>query len=229
MTQPDTVHVKSLSSVDFFSSQASTAGAMPTSDGNILGEKTHFASLASGGAGVTLPSLDRPFSSQTHIKAQGSPAPLQTTPELAQPESVFINQISTLITTLKPNETTKSTSFKDSPARMSSHKELGVCTEVPAFYPDAVNQASVDALEDNSQEKNQKISSEPALEQSRGQQAADIYKYLSKTGSWSRSASLPRGYRRSEGSCRLSSAITAKPFGTKQSRMSSLPRICNVS
>lgn len=53
-------------------------------------------------------------------------------------------------------------------------------------------------------------------------------KYLSRCGTWSGSASLPRGYRRSEGTSRLSSAITARPFGSKPSRVSSLPRLCNV-
>ncbi|XP_031702491.1 LIM domain only protein 7b isoform X2 [Anarrhichthys ocellatus] len=92
-------------------------------------------------------------------------------------------------------------------------------------------QAGVGALEDlnhKSQEESQKTSWEPAVEQGRGQQVAGAYKYLSSTGSWSGSASLPRGYRRSEGSTRLSSAITARPFGTKQSRVSLLPRLCNV-
>lgn len=202
---------------------------MPASDGNILGEETHFASLASDGAGVTTPSLDCPFSSQTQVKAQGSPAPVIPTSEPGQPENVFTNQISTLVTTIKPNETMKSTSTGDPTASTSSHKELPLCVDpkVPTFCPDAVNQAGVDAL---SQEEGQKISSwEPAAEQSRSQQAASVYKYLPRAGSWSGSASLPRGYRRSEGSSRLSSAITARPFGTKQSRVSSLPRLCNVS
>ncbi|XP_040894523.1 LIM domain only protein 7-like isoform X2 [Toxotes jaculatrix] len=201
-------------------SQGSLVGAMPASDGNILGEETHFASLASDGAGVTTPSLDCPFSSQTQVKAQGSPAPFHPTSELAQPESIFTSQISTLVTTIQPNETTKSKSPRDPTTSILS--------------PDAVNQTAVDALEGlshqnhKSQEESQKTSWEPAVEQGRGQQATGAYKYLARTGSWSGSASLPRGYRRSEGSSRLSSAITARPFGTKQSRMSSLPRLCNV-
>ncbi|KAK5915475.1 hypothetical protein CesoFtcFv8_001061 [Champsocephalus esox] len=93
--------------------------------------------------------------------------------------------------------------------------------------------AGVDGLEDlshknhKSQEESQKMSWEPAVEHGIGQQAAAGYSFMSKTGSWSGSASLPRGYRRSEGSSRLSSAITARPFGTK-SRVSSLPRLFNV-
>ncbi|XP_044049697.1 LIM domain only protein 7b isoform X3 [Siniperca chuatsi] len=211
--------------------RGSSVGAMPASDGNILGEETHFASLASDGAGVTTPSLDYPFSSQTQAKAQGSPAPFQPTSELAQSENVFTNQIATLTTTVQPNETTNSTSTRDPTASMSSQKELPFCVD-PNFCPDAVNQVGVDDLEGHqnhkSQEESHKTSWEPAVEQGRGRQAAGVYKYLSRTGSWSGSASLPRGYRRSEGSSRLSTAITARPFGTKQSRVSSLPRLCNV-
>ncbi|XP_037610238.1 LIM domain only protein 7b isoform X3 [Sebastes umbrosus] len=208
--------------------QGPSVGAMPASDGNILEEETQVASLASDGAGVTTPSPDCPFSSQTQVKAQGSPAPLQPTSELAQPENVFTNQISTLTTTTKLTNTRAES--------MSSQKELPFCVDpkVPTFIPDAVNPAGVDALEDlphqnhKSQEESQRASWEPAAEQGGGQQAAGVYKYLSRAGSWSGSASLPRGYRRSEGSSRLSSAITARPFGMKQSRMSSLPRLCNV-
>ncbi|KAM8762469.1 LIM domain only protein 7-like isoform 6-T10 [Acanthopagrus schlegelii] len=201
--------------------QGSSVGAMPASDGNILGEESHFASLASDGAGVTTPSPDCPFSSQTQVKAQGGPAPFQPTSE-----KVFTSQISTLITTIQPNKTTKST--------VSGQKALPLCADpkAPTFCTDAMNQADVDALEGHqnhkSQDEDPKTSWQPAVEQARGQQATGIHKYLSSSGSWSGSASLPRGYRRSEGSSRLSTAITAKPFGTKPSRVSSLPRLCNV-
>ncbi|XP_037311367.2 LIM domain only protein 7b isoform X3 [Pungitius pungitius] len=148
----------------------SSFAARPASNGNILGEKTYAASLASDGARVTTPSLDFPFSSQTQVKAQCSPAPLQPTTPLA----------------------------------------------------------GVAVLEDTSQRVCQKSSVEPAVEQGAGQQVAGVYKYLSRTGSWSGSASLPRGYRRSEGSSRLSSAITPRPFGTRQSSVSSLQRPYSV-
>ncbi|XP_060923641.1 LIM domain only protein 7b [Limanda limanda] len=197
--------------------QGSLVGAMPASDGTILGEETHFPSLASEGAGATTPSVDFPFSSQTQVKAQGRPAPPQPTSEPAQPQNVPVNKISTLVTTLQPKEATKSTCT----ASTLNHKELPPCIDpaVPTFCPAPVNQTS---LEDTSQEESLKKTREPA-----GKKAAN-YKYLSRTVSWSGSASLPRGYRRSEGSSRLSSALTARPFGTKQSRMSSLPRLCTV-
>ncbi|KAK2853908.1 hypothetical protein Q5P01_006569 [Channa striata] len=162
--------------------QGPLVAAMPASDGNILGEEPHSASLASDGAGVTTPSQDCPFSSQTQVKAQ-------LTPELGQTENVLANQTSTLVTTIQPKDTIKPATTRDL---------------------------------SRSQEDSQKKSCEPVLEHGRGQQATGVYK------NWSSSASLPRGFRRSEGSTRLSSAITARPFGTKHSRVSSLPRMFNV-
>ncbi|XP_055086369.1 LIM domain only protein 7b isoform X2 [Periophthalmus magnuspinnatus] len=55
-----------------------------------------------------------------------------------------------------------------------------------------------------------------------------LEKFLPRSSTWTSSASLPRGYRRSEGSSRLSSVISARPFGTKPSRVSSLPKLYNV-
>ncbi|KAG7222349.1 hypothetical protein INR49_016304 [Caranx melampygus] len=202
--------------------QASLVGAMPASDGNILGEETHFASLASDGAGVTTPSLDFPFSSHTQVKAQGSSASLQPASELTQPEHVYPNQISTLVTTIQPNEGGKSTST------VTSYKEFSFCADSKA--PASSNEEDLSLQ--NHKDESQRTSLDPAMEPGRGQQAPGVYKYLSRTGSWSGSwsgsASLPRGYRRSDGSSRLSSAITARPFGTKQSRGFSLPRLYNV-
>ncbi|KAL6481707.1 hypothetical protein MHYP_G00097870 [Metynnis hypsauchen] len=42
------------------------------------------------------------------------------------------------------------------------------------------------------------------------------------------SATLPRGFQRSEGSSRLSMGVTPRPFGIKASRVSSLPRIYSM-
>lgn len=192
---------------------------MPASDGNILGEETHFASLASDGAGVTTPSVDFPFSSQTQVKAQGSSASLQPTSDLSQPEPVYTNQISTLVTTIQPIEGGRSTST------MSSYKEFSFCADPKA--PTSSNEEDLSLQ--NHKDKIQRTSLDPAMEPGRSQQAPGVNKYLSRAGSWSGSASLPRGYRRSEGSSRLSSAITPRPFGTKQSRGFSLPRLYNVS
>ncbi|XP_033972326.1 LIM domain only protein 7b isoform X3 [Trematomus bernacchii] len=230
-TEPPFSPQAPLSSQNSSHTRGSSVGAMPASEANILGEETHFASLASHGAEVTTPSLDGPFSFQAQVKVQGSPAPVQPTSEEAQSVNVLTNQISTLVTTIQPKVTTKSTKTREPTESMSSHKEpLCGNPKVPAFCTD---QAGVDGLEDlshknhKSQEESQKMSWEPAVEHGSGQQAAAGYNFMSKIGSWSGSASLPRGYRRSEGSSRLSSAITARPFGTK-SRVSSLPRLFNV-
>ncbi|CAJ1049839.1 LIM domain only protein 7b isoform X2 [Xyrichtys novacula] len=208
-------------------SLGSSGGSMPASDGIILGEVTHLASLASDGTRVTTPSPDCPFSSQTPTRAQGCMDSVQSTAETAQSNTniVFTNQISTLTTTLqavKPAELTCT--------RVSS----SIASKVPAPFPHVVHHAGADPLADLShqnhepQKESQKTSCEPAVETGQGQQDTGSYKFYSRPGSWSGSASLPRGYRRSEGSSRLSSAITARPFGSKQSRLSSLPRLCNV-
>ncbi|XP_034535657.1 LIM domain only protein 7b isoform X2 [Notolabrus celidotus] len=200
----------------------SSGGSMPVSDGIISGEETHFASLASDGAGVTTPTPDCPFSSETPVRAQGCLNPVLPAPEMSHSSIVFTNQISTLTTTLQPVKTPSSTS-----TRVSSYNT----PKVPAPGPEA-HQAGVDPLEDSSHqnlESQKEAHCEPAVETGQSQQqGAGSYKYFPRAGSWSGSASLPRGYRRSEGSSRLSSAITARPFGSKQSRVSSLPRLCNV-
>ncbi|XP_036828254.1 LIM domain only protein 7b isoform X1 [Oncorhynchus mykiss] len=63
------------------------------------------------------------------------------------------------------------------------------------------------------------------------QQELPLYRYSSRApgGRGRGSASLPRGYRRSEGSLScLSAGFTPRPFGAKSSRVSSLPRLYNL-
>lgn len=188
---------------------------MPASGHHVVGEETYSASLATDGAAVATPSLDCPFSSQTEVKAQGSPVPSTF-------ESVQLrNNV--------PNETAKLCGSTDSSAASSSHKELSPHThpQVPSFF----GQTAADTLgvSQQTQGEARKASREQAEGQGRGQPPAALYRYLRRPVSRSGSASLPRGYRRSEGSSRLSAAITARPFGTKQARVSSLPRLRNVS
>ncbi|XP_031600713.1 LIM domain only protein 7-like isoform X6 [Oreochromis aureus] len=209
------------------SSQASThaqGGAVVVPDGKVLGGEIHFASTALDEARVGTPSLGFPVISQTQVKSQSSTAPFQSTCELSQPENGLTNQISTHFTTLQLNETANSKSNKSPTLSMSSERKA-------FFNVDPELKTAGEYLShqyDNSQEDGQKSSWEPAAEQSTAPQTPGVYKFLPRTVSWSSSASLPRGYRRSEGSSRLSSAITARPFGTKQSRVSSLPRMYNV-
>ncbi|XP_063330377.1 LIM domain only protein 7-like isoform X4 [Pelmatolapia mariae] len=209
------------------SSQSSThaqGGAVVVPDGKVLGEEIHFASMALDEARVSMPSLGFPVISQTQVKSQSSTAPFQSTCELSQPENGLTNQISTHFTTLQLNETANSKSNKSPTLSMSSERNA-------FFFVDPELKTAGEDLShqnDNSQEDGQKTSWEPAAEQSTAPHTPGVYKFLPRTVSWSGSASLPRGYRRSEGSSRLSSAITARPFGTKQSRVSSLPRMYNV-
>ncbi|KAF3832764.1 hypothetical protein F7725_026429 [Dissostichus mawsoni] len=145
-TEPPFSPQAPLSSQNSSHTQGSSVGAMPASDANILGEETHFASLASHGAEVTTPPLDGPFSFQAQVKVQESPAPVQPTSEEAQSVNVLTNQISTLVTTIQPKVTTKSTKTREPTESMSSHKEpLCGNPKVPAFCTD---QAGVDGLED---------------------------------------------------------------------------------
>ncbi|KAM3624729.1 uncharacterized protein V6R79_000721 [Siganus canaliculatus] len=206
--------------------QGSTVGAMPASDVDFLREQTHFASLASDGRGVTTPSLEYPFSSQTQVKSQGIPTPFNPMSDLGQ-AGVVTNQISTLTTTIQPSQCGKSSRCSDHTTAVSVHKEHPFYSDpkVSAVRSD-VNQTGSRAQK--IQKENQTPTWESSVENGKGQQASGVQKYLFRAGSWSGSASLPRGYRRSEGSTRLSSAITAKPFGSKQSRVSSLPRLCSV-
>lgn len=198
---------------------------MPAADG-----KTYSASLASDGARVTTPSLDFPFSSQTQVKAQCSPAPLQPTTQMVQPKNVFTNQIVTLNPTSQLNDTSKPPRILLNPCGFNVILHSVISPLRPNVY-----QAGVAELEDSALEKHasqtecQKTSMAPAVQQAAGQPVAGVYKYLSRTGSWSGSASLPRGYRRSEGSSRLSSTMAPRPFGTRQSSVSSLQRRCSVS
>lgn len=179
---------------------------MPASDGAVL-EEGRFASLASNGAGVTTPSLEFPFSSQTQVKGQIGLTPAQPSSKPAQPKS-GPNQISS-VATIQLNGPTSP--FDRAPSEFCADPK--------------VHQASVYTLENHQNLE----TSGTSVERGPGPQVSGGFKYLARPGSWARSASLPRGYRRSEGSCRLSSAITAKPFGNKQSRVSSLPRVQSVS
>ncbi|KAK5604609.1 hypothetical protein CRENBAI_014434 [Crenichthys baileyi] len=151
-----------------FSSQShsweSRLGPKPESGGSIVGEEPNLASLASDGRnGVTTPSLQQAFTSQTQVNALASQSEADVTENLT---NLF----------QKSQETPKS---------------------------------HLDSAEDGGASQ---------------QGSAGVSKYLSRTTTWSSSASLPRGYSRSEGSTRLSSAITARPFDAKPPRMSSLPR-----
>ncbi|XP_075876556.1 uncharacterized protein LOC142884622 isoform X6 [Nelusetta ayraudi] len=189
---------------------AKTSGSagqtMPACDGSTVGEETRTSCMASGAAGAAPPSAD---------------VVTRLTPKA---ENELVTQISTLVTTLKPTETTKSTSVNHLSVSVSSVKTRpgGAALKCQTSCPEPLCRPDGGAVLDHGTPE------EAAVEPDGRQQAAGVYRFLSQGGSWSRSASLPRGFRRSEGSSRLSSAITARPFGAMQPRVSSLPKLCNV-
>lgn len=188
-------------------SQGSAGQTMPACDGSTVGEEIRTSCMASGAAGAAPPSAD---------------VVTRLTPKA---ENELVTQISTLVTTLKPTETTKSTSANHLSVSVSSVKTRpgGAALKCQTSRPEPVCRPDGGAVLDHGTPE------EAAVEPDGRQQAAGVYRFLSQGGSWSRSASLPRGFRRSEGSSRLSSAITARPFGAMQPRVSSLPKLCNVS
>lgn len=191
---------------------------MPASDGTILVKDTPFTSLASEGEGVSTPSLEFSFSSQTQVKSQSSPAPTQPSSKPAESEKGPTSQISSLVTTLQPNGSTSACDKDPS--------EFHTDPNVQPFFPDGSTQTPVYTADNR---HNLNTSTGTSVGHGVGQQVGGSRKYFAQTGSWAHSATLPRGFRRSEGSCRLSSAITARPFSSKQSKVSSLPRLQHVS
>lgn len=193
-------------------SQVSTGQTMPASDGSILAEEVPTARLPSATTGANVPSGE-----------VSSPLAL-TSSEATKVENELVTQISTLVTTLKPTETTKSTSVNHLSVSVCSLKTRpgGTTLKCQTSCPEPICRPGGGAVPDLGTPE------DAAEEPDGGQQAAGVYRFLSNGGSWSRSASLPRGFRRSEGSSRLSSAVTARPFGAMQPRVSSLPKLCCV-
>ncbi|KAM9765270.1 LIM domain only protein 7-like isoform 3-T4 [Menidia menidia] len=203
--------------------QRSSLSALPASDVSILGVETTVASLASEGAAATMP-LDLPFTSQSQI-------PLQSTIENSQTLNAVTNEICSPLTTTESNDTVNSSSNWDRTSSMSVFDTDPSCIDPKGktFCPEALNQAGLDVTKKStaqhyqSQEGSQKSFWDRAGDGLTRQETGAL-KYQSRMGSLPSTASLPRGYRRSEGSSRLSSAITAKPFAAKLPRVSSLPR-----
>ncbi|KAJ0056598.1 hypothetical protein NL108_010534 [Boleophthalmus pectinirostris] len=169
--------------------QGPTVGTMPEPITTIMDKDNHIASLASVGTVATTPSVEQPFSSQTHVK---------NVPAMSQ----NMTGEKCVRSPVMPKEITKLN---------AAAKDLTIVS-----HTEKLN-APVKTTHSEKQEVNVEPINGPGLE-----------KFLSRAGTWSGSASLPRGYRRSEGSNRLSSVISARPFGTKPSKVSSLPKLYNV-
>ncbi|XP_059926616.1 LIM domain only protein 7-like isoform X4 [Gadus macrocephalus] len=185
------------------------SGAMPASHRPLLGEEVPSASLASDGnasSTATTPSTCSPYTSQTLIKLQPSPTAGQT-----------------------------QTGGRGRRTTMGPVPYLGIGTVDRTPYSPQVTDRKITILHhgpflqrrDATQQNHYSLNTAgPGA----GEEAGGLvngpthHSFLHRYNSmpWSGSASLPRGYRRSEGSARLSNVLTARPFGTRPSRKSSL-------
>ncbi|XP_047220067.1 LIM domain only protein 7b isoform X3 [Girardinichthys multiradiatus] len=205
----------------------SQLGPKPESGRSIMGEEPNLAS--DGRNGVTTPSLHQAFTSPTQVNALGSQCTFHSTSGQTRPQSVLPKQISPPVKLTQP-EQFDTEEYARSYSSDLYMRSFNTDPKKKTFSPNAASQSEADVTENltNLFQKSQETPRshlDSAEDGGAGQQeSAGVSKYLSRTTTWSSSASLPRGYRRSEGSTRLSSAITAKPFGAKSPRMSSLPR-----
>ncbi|KAM4744709.1 LIM domain only protein 7-like isoform 2-T2 [Anableps anableps] len=211
-----------------FSSQShsweSLLGGKPESGESIMGEDTYFASLASDGRdGATTPSPHQAFTSQTQVKSLGNQFTFHSTSGQTQPGSVLPNRIPPPVKLTQPELFDKEEYTRSYNSTLYKHS-FSIDPKGRSFSTNVVGQSGVDVTDDltNGIQKSQETSKSylDSAEDggARQQESAEVSKYL-----WSSSASLPRGYRRSEGSTQLSASITARPFGAKPSRHS-LPR-----
>uniref|UniRef100_A0A3P9MDN2 LIM domain 7b n=1 Tax=Oryzias latipes TaxID=8090 RepID=A0A3P9MDN2_ORYLA len=207
----------------------------PASDQSTLGEDAYIASLASEG-GVTAPSVQQPFTSQTQAITPGRGASHRFISEQTKPNNASTQQFSSLLETTQPKDIVLSTKTHDLVPSLSSSGRSALCIEskenVATTNFDKDRAATTkDLLHHNykSQEESQKSHGEPAGGAT-VHPAVGPLKYKSRDLSWSTSAGLPRGYRQSESCIRLSPAITIapRPFGSKQLGVTSLPRVLSV-
>lgn len=207
-------------------------GASSKSGGSIIGGEPALASLASDGrAGVTTPSLHQAFTSQTQVKALGSQSTFHSSSGQVQPQRCLPNQISSSFNIIQPElfDSEESATTCNSASYMHS---FSTDLKGKTFSPNVVSHSGVDVTDDLIEKSDGIPKSYPnSAEDGRvcRQESARLSKYLSRNATWSSSASLPRGYRRSEGSTRLSTPITARPFEAKPSGISTLPKQHNVS
>ncbi|CAL8350743.1 unnamed protein product [Merluccius merluccius] len=198
--------------------QGRPSGAMPASHPLLPGDEVPAASPASDGTSTaTTPSACSPYTSRTQIKLQSSPAPLPPTAGLTHTggrgRRATMGPVPYL-STGSADRTPNSPPITDRKVTSLHHGPRPLGRDVTQQNHGSLNQAGPGAWEEAGLGKG------PTHHSS-------LYRY--NTMSWSGSASLPRGYRRSEGSARLSTAVTARPFGTRPSRLSSLPRLSTVS
>ncbi|KAL1021666.1 hypothetical protein UPYG_G00016310 [Umbra pygmaea] len=201
--------------------QGPTAGALRPSEPPSLGERSHVATLPSDRAGgtATTPTSASPFASQTqcHTRAISSPALMSSTGEgqdNAIPKSLtsmtFLGGSGSCHThTSSSHSNATASDLGDRPNRTGSHRSASMDSPMDGLEP---KQGHLPVIQQQCPHSGEQ------------QQGLAFYRYSS--GPTGVSASLPRGYRRADGtSSYLSAGFTPRPFGAKSSRMGSLPRL----
>uniref|UniRef100_A0A674AII1 LIM domain only protein 7-like n=1 Tax=Salmo trutta TaxID=8032 RepID=A0A674AII1_SALTR len=206
--------------------QGPSAGAVPQSEPLVLGERRRHTPVEPDGAGglATFPDSASPFSSQIRAQTISSPALVVSTGR-DQTISMLSKGIPTTLTgsgsssSLTTSDLVNGTGSNLTSGTSSSHS-LSASMDIP----DQALLSTVQSL----------TSVAPDHASAPQRQELHLYRYSSRAPGGGRggtgvSASLPRGYRRSEGSSScLSAGFTPQPFGAKSSRVSSLPRLYNL-
>ncbi|XP_038854412.1 LIM domain only protein 7-like [Salvelinus namaycush] len=208
--------------------QGPSAGAVPQSEPLVLGERRHTPVEPDGAGGLaTLPNSASPFSSQTHAQTISSPALVISTGR-DQNISLLSNGIPTTLTGSGSCLTTSSSlTTSDLVNGTGSNLTSVTSSHSPSASMDIPDQALLSTVESLTSV----VAPAPGHVSAPQQQVLPLYRYSSRApgGRGGVSASLPRGYRRSEGSSScLSAGFTPRPFGAKSSRVSSLPRLYNL-
>ncbi|XP_071015547.1 LIM domain only protein 7b [Oncorhynchus clarkii lewisi] len=201
-------------------------GAVPQSEPLVLEGRRHTPVEPDGAGGLaTFPNSASPISSQTQTIS--SPALFISTGR-DHNVSLLSNGIPTTLPGSSSSLTTGTSSSlttSDPVNGTGSNLTSGTGSHSPSASMDIPDQALLSTVESLTSV------GAPGHVSAPQQQELPLYRYSSRApgGRGRGSASLPRGYRRSEGSLScLSAGFTPRPFGAKSSRVSSLPRLYNL-
>ncbi|XP_045073872.1 LIM domain only protein 7-like isoform X3 [Coregonus clupeaformis] len=202
-----------------------SARAAPRSEPLVLGERRHTGTPvdpdAAGGLAPTLSSAS-PLSSQTRGRAISSPA-LMISTGLDQNTSMLSNGIPTTLTNGIGSGFTTGTSSSPTASGLVNGTGSNL-TDGTSSNRRSASKALLSALETQTSV----VEPDSGRVSAPQQQDLPLFRYSSRVpGGAGVSASLPRGYRRSESSSSLSAGFTPRPFGSKPSRVSSIPRLYN--
>ncbi|XP_071187064.1 LIM domain only protein 7b isoform X4 [Salvelinus alpinus] len=208
--------------------QGPSAGAVPQSEPLVLGERRHTPVEPDGAGGLaTFPNSASPFSSQTHAQTISSPALVISTGRDQNISSLSNGIPTTLSGSGSCLTTSSSLTTSDLVNGTGSNLTSVASSHSPSASMDIPDQALLSTVESLTS----LVAPAPGHVSAPQQQALPLYRYSSRApgGRGGVSASLPRGYRRSEGSSScLSAGFTPRPFGAMSCRVSSLPRLYNL-